>query len=256
MSIALSNLILFFITVVGYFFLLSVSCPAKSKRQIAARLCILALLSAPFNIGGNIFTVLGNALSEKSVYSVTSVFQDAKKGDAITLFSPFGFQYAEKGSALTLFGVVADQRAGVESVLGVGIVVFQKSSKKALVPFGIVGLQDARNAFVALGIVGRQKASESAGLGVGIVGFQRANKAMVVLGGVVGWQDATEKSVTVLGIVGSQRAKEVTTIVGLVGFQDAVDEANYPVAIAFYQRVGNVRKSFAFLSKTKAYEGK
>ncbi len=52
-------------------------------------------IALPINIGGNVFTIAGNAVAEKNVYSIFSVYQKAGQ-NAVTLIGLAPYQRAEE----------------------------------------------------------------------------------------------------------------------------------------------------------------
>ena len=76
------------------------------------------LLALPIDIGGNVFTIAGNAVAEKNIYSLFSVYQQAGQ-DAVT---GLGLAY---------------QRAGQNAVTGLGLAIYQKAGRGARVPISI-----------------------------------------------------------------------------------------------------------------------
>src|SRR3989338_6973712 len=128
----MKNLALFVATVAGYF---GIWCyfggAPEGFSGYAMRLGILALLSAPFNVKGIIWTVLGNAESEKSIYSLFSLYQ--KAGQHAGVFC----------------GVALYQRAEWDAFVTVGIALYQKAEKDAVVFCGVALYQNAgQNAIV------------------------------------------------------------------------------------------------------------
>src|SRR3989344_9012705 len=95
METGTENIALVVLSVFCYFILWIVINKAlmrtPEKRDLWAVL-VIVILAMPFNIGGNIWTMAGNARSEESVYSIFSVYQNAKK-DAVSLVS-VGYQNA------------------------------------------------------------------------------------------------------------------------------------------------------------------
>ena len=103
-------------------------------KASAEFLGILALLSAPFNIGGNIWTVLGNAESEGSVYSFLSVYQKARRR-AVTIVGVLSYQDAEE-IAYVLLGFLTRQEAA-DAGVGIGFTLWQKVWREAHLGIGI-----------------------------------------------------------------------------------------------------------------------
>lgn len=139
MSVTDWNVVLFLATVVAYFIVWRYFGGSWGTLWGAAkRLAILAVLSAPFNVGGDVWTVLGNAKSEKSVHSVFSVYQDAKE-DASALFH-LGWQKAGGDAKVRLFGVSAQDAWGSASI-NLGVALCQRSSGYTVLNGGIAVYQ-------------------------------------------------------------------------------------------------------------------
>ncbi len=105
----MENLALFATTTLVY---LGVWCWMKKPNglaEYAKRAGIIALLCAPFNINGHIFTVLGNAVSEKNNIALCSLYQ--KAGQNVITIGLSGYQSAGQ-SAQTIIGLTLYQKAG------------------------------------------------------------------------------------------------------------------------------------------------
>lgn len=91
-------------------------------------LVTLVLLCAPFNIGGNIFTILGSARNKDGdVYSLFSLYQKGKDVGSV-----FGAFYQKAGNeAVVLFGLAGYQGAGNNVVVVIGLSGYQKAGEKA-----------------------------------------------------------------------------------------------------------------------------
>ena len=100
----------------------------KKLVGYAQRAGLLALLCAPVNINGNVFTMLGNAVSEKNVFSVCSLYQKAGQ-NAVTFFGLSGYQSAGQ-DAVTFFGLSGYQSAGQDAMTGIGLAIYQRAGEK------------------------------------------------------------------------------------------------------------------------------
>lgn len=184
----MTNLWLFLGSVTVFFGIAYLLFPKTNVRGHAKRLALVAILCIPFDIGGNIFTILGSAESNGSIYSLVSLHQDAKK-DAFAFFFA-GNQKAGK-NAIVLFSVAVIQHAGNDAIVAVGIAGNQHAGDDAIIVFGIAGNQKAgRDAVVVFGVAGNQKAGKNAVVAFGIAGNQKAGRNAVILLGVAGNQYA------------------------------------------------------------------
>lgn len=147
---------------------------AFAETWSVKRFAILLLLCIPFNIYGNVFTVLGNAVSEKDMYSILSFYQKAG-GDTASLLSLGGYQEGKDvnvlfgipsyqkstGTATLVFGASPYQK-GNATVIGCGLAVCQTADKASLVLFGLSVYQKADINITLLGLSGYQKAVSGA----------------------------------------------------------------------------------------------
>ncbi len=189
---AMENFWLWILTVVVYSVITLAFCEVennlKSRARMAARvLAWVMILCAPFNVNGNIFTVLGNATSEKNIYSVLSVYQNADGGNAFSALGFFTYQEAKEDSNV-LLGITSCQKSGGESDLLFGLAICQKSME-SMVVFGAAGYQDSKqNSSVGIGIAGYQNAGKESTTLVGVSGYQKAGNASLVFLGVAVYQ--------------------------------------------------------------------
>ena len=117
----MENILLFAVTLTLYSLVMGCVIMTLNKFSWARFIkgtALMALLALPFNIGGNVFTIAGNATAEKSVYSLFSLYQQAGQ-DAVT---GIGLAY---------------QQAKQDAVTGIGLAVYQKAERKAYVPLAI-----------------------------------------------------------------------------------------------------------------------
>src|SRR3989338_6635158 len=68
------------------------------------------LLALPIDIGGNVFTIAGNAVAEKNIYSLFSVYQQAGQ-DAVTGLGLEIYQKAGRGARVPI-SIALYQRVG------------------------------------------------------------------------------------------------------------------------------------------------
>lgn len=161
---------------------------------------IIALLCLPVNIGGHVFTVLGNAQGKNGVYSVASLYQESESGDTLALFSS-GYQRAD-GDATTCFGFSAYKDAGRDAAVTVlGISAYERGGRDAIVAFGVSGYQQAER---------------HAGMMVGIPAYQRSEQDATNLFGVSGYQHAENQAVTFVGLALYQRVQDATRAFGVL----------------------------------------
>lgn len=173
----MTNLWLFLGTVAAYFIALYLwehwSGGKMSYKECRKLLATLALLCLPVNIGGNVFTVIGNATSEKGVYAVCSLYQNA----------------------------------GTHAFSLVGLGGYQKADKHAITALGIAGYQYAgKDAVQLIGIAGYQHAGHETAVVIGIAGYQRAEQVASTSFGLTGYQDGAEEAITLAGLAIYQRA--------------------------------------------------
>lgn len=156
------NLVIFLITVASllfgwiiyriYFF------ENTSGKKMGKVLAILIVLFVPFNLNGNVWTILGNGESEKNMFSVASFYQKAN-GHAISALGVLNYQEAED-MATTIVGVTGYQKARV-SLLGFGIAGHQEGNASALTVLGIAVHQKAPMVVSLVGVGLYQEAGEN-----------------------------------------------------------------------------------------------
>lgn len=144
--------------------------------SMAKSLGVIAFLTLPFNINGNVFTVFGNAVGEKDVFSVASFYQKAN-GTTITLIAPLTYQ-----------------DAGDAAVSGVGVPSFQKGAKVGLI-VGVAPYQHANrgNSIIFFGLAGQQVSLLQSGVVLGFAGDQRAGITAQTFIGLAFHQQVGEK---------------------------------------------------------------
>ena len=141
----MENLVLFAATTLVY---LGVWCWVVKRPdglvEYAKRTAVMALLCAPFNINGRVFTILGNSVSERGNFAVCSLYQKAR-GNALSIFGPFNFQSAGRDAvtiiglsgyqsarqnALTFIGLSGYQSAGRDAKTFIGLAIYQRAGEK------------------------------------------------------------------------------------------------------------------------------
>ncbi len=170
----MKNIALFAVTVPGYFGLWWwLGGAPEEVSGYAFQLGILALLCAPWNINGNIWTVLGNAESEKSIYSLCSLYQKAGK-HAVTIIGVSSQQHAERNAVMGI-GISFLQNAGLHAVTFIGISLYQNAGQDAVTFVGLSLYQDAeQDAYTGIGLSLYQDAEQDAYMGIGISLYQNA----------------------------------------------------------------------------------
>jgi len=129
------------------------------------------LLALPIDIGGNVFTIAGNAVAEKNIYSLFSVYQQAGQ-DAVT---GLGLAYQRAGqNAVTGLGL-AYQRAGQNAVTGLGL-AYQRAGQNAVTGLGLAYQRAGQNAVTGLGLAIYQKAGRGARVPISIALYQRVGE--------------------------------------------------------------------------------
>lgn len=242
------NLACFITTVSAYFWLWSVWDLVHNHKMaisLPKRFGILMLLCAPFNINGNVFTILGNSVSEKGNYSVCSIYQKAgrdaytfispvsiqiAKNDAIVLAGISGYQEAQKGAAGILAGVSFYQSAGEDAYTIIGASGYQSAKYDAVVPLGLSGYQSAEygDAVTFLGISGYQSSGKDAGVLFGLSFAQLAKRDAVNLIGLSAYQSAGNDAFVGLGVAGYQSSAHIArTPIGIAGYQSVGDKSRF-----------------------------
>jgi len=125
----MENILLFALTVVIYSFVWFLFTNPVAWTEYIKPIALVALIALPFNIGGNVFTIAGNATAEKSVYSVLSLYQRAEQ-DAVTLFGLAGYQKAGH-DVETSIGLAGYQQAGRDATTFVGLAGYQQAGRDA-----------------------------------------------------------------------------------------------------------------------------
>lgn len=157
----MENIILFAVSVLLYSALWFWFSRPKFGAECAKRITLIAVLCIPFNINGNVITVIGNATAERSIFSFFSLYQ----------------------------------KAGNNAVTGVGLTAYQQAGRHAITVLGLAAYQQAgRDTVTAVGLVGYQRAGNDAAIGIGLAGYQRADNKAIVRAGLVFYQKVYEKT--------------------------------------------------------------
>lgn len=186
-----------------------------TKKSLAA-LGISTIMFMPFNIGGDIWTIAGNARTNGSIYSVFSVYQDAKE-DAFSLVN-IGYQSAGKNT-LHFIGM-AYQSAGKDTNQVIGLA--------------------------------HQNAGNSAAQIIGIA-YQNVNNIAVQITGIA-YQNSGNDALQFVGIA-YQNSYDAKHFVG-VTIQNAILEARNYAGVALWQRAGEKIKVFAVWSRLEVDKAK
>ncbi|MBI2057466.1 MAG: hypothetical protein HYT63_00560 [Candidatus Yanofskybacteria bacterium] len=165
----MDNISLFLISILFYFVVseIFIDCRVLVYNEIneidlvkiLKKLGIIILLCLPVNINGNVFTIMGNAIAEKSVYSVLSFYQKATDGVVFSFFGLGNVQFAKEDTFVFL-----------------GLPSYQKAGNAAFVFAGFPLYQEANEIFVAFGGAAIQKSKEFSAVFLGIVGYQNSGK--------------------------------------------------------------------------------
>lgn len=252
------NLVLFALTVAGYGGIAGLIALANNNWQpvpskiLLKRYAIMALLCLPVNIGGNVYTVMGNAEAEKNLYSVASIYGKAG-GDIITVVNILGYEKAG-GNVIVIAGLPLYLEAGNDAILGIGFSSFEQAGKSALVVAGFAVYQQADNAGVLIGISLYQKATNGVALVmVGVSAYQEAMKSTIILLGISAYQYAHHnEAIVLIGLSLHQFAKSCEIDIGIIGFQGARKQAISRASIVGLQKVGDKTRSFAVWSDLNA----
>ena len=149
------NLLLFILSFSIYFVIYWLLRRPQGVKSYRNTILSLAFLCMPFNINGNIFTVIGNAESEKNIFSILSFYQRAEN------------------STFALFGVPIYQHAGNDAFTLIGVSIYQHAGNNAITFIGVSFYQHAENdAFIAIGVVGYQEAGRKTRLVVALAVYQ------------------------------------------------------------------------------------
>jgi len=181
----MTNLILFAVTVSVYHIIHTLlhqsqktGKPQEAKWHLKS-VGVLMLLCAPFNFDGTIVTVLGNAESKKSVYSVSSLYQKAEY-NAFNLISLLGYQHA-----------------GNKALNVVGISAYQHAENLAINFITLSGYQNAvATAINFAGVSAYQNSEGTVGTFIGISVYQNARRRAEAVLALVFYQKVENKDIT------------------------------------------------------------
>ncbi len=245
----MKNILLWIATTIAYFLLLCAVGGSTVSGHLVLTLTVVALLCAPFNINGNIFTVLGNAESEKNNFSLVSIYQKAgKSAFALTNL----FQEAGK-NAWIITGLCISQKASQEANFGIGVITVQAAGTEARTCFALALIQTAEqgNAVELFGLTLLQCATKDAIILFGMAGVQIACKDAAVVLGMVIMQQANNNAGVDLGVAIVQIAdNEAGVCLGVAAYQVADEHAQ--ATFGFYQKVKNKARVFSVFSGLKA----
>lgn len=204
----MENVVLFVVTVCTYLLAWQVfrvyveSKPINLFRNALKTLAIVSVLSLPINIGGNIYTVAGNATGE-NVYSLLSFYQKAER-DAFSVVS-LGYQNAGR-SAISIVSLGTYKKA-LTTVTVVGVDLYEKAGDMALMAFGAVAYQNAGSDAVNIIAVSLYQKSEGDAINcLGLAVYQKAQNDAGVLIGLAGVQNAGRNTDMIIGASVYQRA--------------------------------------------------
>lgn len=232
----MENITLFVITVFAYYvvWFLWESRERWTERialsKEVKRIALVMLLALPININGDVFTIAGNAVAEKSVLSLFSVYQWAGN-NALSLVN-IGYQKSGYNSAAIIGFNYQESGHNSLSQMEIG---FQKANNDAINGVGVVYQQALRDTSTFFSIA-----------------YQRAGEDATIFTGLPIYQTAGNIAVAIVAFAPYQKAKLAITLVGLAGYQESDKSAKVPLALALYQRVGEKTRVFAaFSSLTK-----
>ncbi len=152
----MENIILFAVSVLLYCVLWFGFLRPKSGVECAKRIALIAVLCIPFNINGNVFTVMGNATAERSIYSFFSLYQKADH------------------DAVTVLGLTGYQQAGNNALTGIGLAAYQQAGRDTVTMVGLTGYQQAgHDTVTAVGFTAYQRAGNMAKIGAGLAFYQK-----------------------------------------------------------------------------------
>lgn len=159
---------------------------------------LIALACIPFNTNGNVWTLFGNAVSDRNIYSVWSLYQSAGE-KALSLI---GFTIFQKGNeAETFVGLVLAQWGEKDVFIGLGLALFQGSNEgDATICGGLALVQGGKRAFTSAGLILFQLGVIETVIGLGAAFVQAfADEAFIGLG-LIGLQHAEKKASSPIGI--------------------------------------------------------
>lgn len=182
------------------------------RKKSLAGLGILVLLFMPFNVGGNVYTILGSARSENNIFSIFSVYQDAKKD----VFAVVNVGY---------------QNAGNTALQGLGLAY--QSADNAVQVAGIAYQNTGNNAVQVLGLA-----------------YQSASRDVGQIFGLA-YQSAGRDALQFFGLAYQNAGRDADQVVGIT-IQFAGKSATNSLSVALWKQVGEQSMAFALWSTIEA----
>lgn len=184
-----SNLLLAFFSVFS-FYLLGIGNPYI--------LLVIFVISLPYKIKGNYYSIFGGEVKTGSIYSLMAIFQKTNE-DAVSILSLCFIQYAEK-NATSYFGLMIYQRAKKRARFFVGISLYQRARLSARFFIGICLFQESfYKSKSLLAIMIKQSSYKDAMAMAGIIFVQDALRSTMIIG-LIGDQIGGNFSILGLGI--------------------------------------------------------
>lgn len=266
--VAIQNILLFFASVIGYFFLWGLweiyraykGYPEHTVKRNLLTLATIALLCIPFTINGNVYTVIGNARSENSIYSVFSAYQDAKKN----AFAVFGVGYigGDKDAVEAIgIGRVFSKEGFAMQVIGIGDVGGKKEAHQIFGAGRVISEEGKAAQVFGIGYVCGDKVFQFTGIGylcgkneavqvIGIGRLHSSNGNAVQFVGI-GQLSADKMAGQFAGVSYLHGREKAEQLLGLTVQQSDI-RVNNAISLALWQQVDNKTRSFAFWSTLEA----
>ncbi len=205
---------------------------SKSSMSLFKKVIVVSLLSMPFSINGNIFTVLGNAKSEKGIYSLSSFYQDANGGPAFAIFALPGYQHS-KHLSLSFVSILNYQKSGGElgSFFPIVSIQIAKDNANSFAGLLLAQVSDNGSSNLYIGVSCVQNSEVESFVGIGASFYQKARLSRLGFG-VSLYQEAENLAQTVMGVAGVQNA----------------DRCSCPMALSLYQIKDPKDKSFVLFT--------
>lgn len=204
----------------------------------AKYLVLVFLVSYPWKIKENVYSLFGGINAEGNVYSLITLFQKAGK-DAFCIISLCGVQISGE-KAISLIGISGYQKSDDDAWFGAGISIYQNAKYQAncVISFSIFQLANAvavnflgiswyqkslaADAVQVVGLSFSQFAKDKTGVFFGISVYQSAGIAAEMLVGISVFQFAEENAVNICGISIIQVARKKAYLgLGIVLIQKA-----------------------------------
>ena len=162
------NFLLGIITTIVVYFLSEKFAPEfMSGFPDIVKFMVFFLLSYPWKIGKNIYSIWGGFNPEGSVYSLFPIVQYAEKNSFGMMGIAF-YQRAEADATQGL-GLALYQGAGNNAVQGLGLALYQRAGNDAWQGLGLALYQRAgKDSLQVFGLALYQRAEEVAGQGFGL----------------------------------------------------------------------------------------